>query len=170
MICFIALIVFAVLGVFSAKYREYAKEAFDCVFRRVTLRKCTTAFDNKMKMKLTGKLMKRSPKAGGIVFKHFELISWVFTAIMIVSMVYSAIGIYNFVVYQNCNGIQGGECVYSDLTGTNQIEGKTTLTVPCGSIHCTDYGCDCNLGCDENNNFAACDGNCDCIESVCGTT
>jgi hypothetical protein len=163
MICFIALIVFAVMGLFSAKYRDYAKEAFDCVFRRVTLRKCNTSFDKKMKMKLTGKIMKANPKVGGIVFKHFEVISWIFTAIMIVSLIYSAIGIYNFVVYNNCNGPQGGECIYSDLTGVTQ-------TVSCGSLHCADFGCDCNKGCDESNDFAECDGNCDCIETVCGTT
>ncbi|MFH1895075.1 MAG: hypothetical protein ABIJ74_00630 [archaeon] len=161
MICFIALIVFAVLGIFSAKYREYAKEAFDCVFRRLTLRKCEAAFDKKMKTKVTAKIMKTSPHAGGIVFKHFELISWALTILMVLSLAYSAIGVYNFVVYNNCNGPQGGECIYSDLTGA-------TETVSCGSLHCADYGCDCNKGCDESNDFAACNGNCDCIEAVCG--
>ena len=56
MICFVALAVFAVMGLFSAKYRPYAKEAFDCVFRRLTLRKCESGLDKRIKSKLTGKI------------------------------------------------------------------------------------------------------------------
>ncbi len=59
MICVIALIVFAVLAVFSAKYRPLALEAFDCVFRRLTFRKCKSALDKRLKSKITGKVMKR---------------------------------------------------------------------------------------------------------------
>jgi hypothetical protein len=162
MICFIALIVFAIMGLFSAKYRDYAKEAFDCVFRRLTLRKCNTSFDKKMKMKLTGKIMKRNPKVGGAVFKHFELISWAFTLLTIISFAYAAMGVYNFVVYDNCEGPDAvGPCIYNELTGTH--EGPS-----CESQHCADYGCNCDAGCDESNDFSACDGNCDCIEAVCG--
>ncbi|PIN98559.1 MAG: hypothetical protein COT90_03765 [Candidatus Diapherotrites archaeon CG10_big_fil_rev_8_21_14_0_10_31_34] len=165
MICFIALIVFAVLGIFSAKYRNYAKEAFDCVFRRMTLRKCTTAFDKKMKMKVTGKLMKTSPKTGGIVFRNFELISWIFTAIMIISFAYSVLGIYNFVVYNNCEGPNAvGPCIYNEIGElTNGINAPL-----CESQHCAVHGCDCtDETCNENNGFEACDGNCNCIEAVC---
>ncbi len=167
MICFIALIVFALLGVFSAKYKDYAKEAFDCVFRRITLRKCETSFDKKMKMKLTGKIMKRNPKIGGIVFKHFEVISWIFTLIMILSLVYSAIGIYNFVVYDNCEGPDAIEpCVYNEIGElTNKMNNPS-----CESQYCAEYGCDCtDETCNTENDFEACDGNCDCIEEVCGT-
>ncbi|MFH1751571.1 MAG: hypothetical protein ABH821_01380, partial [archaeon] len=56
MICIIALVVLAVLSVFSARYRPYAREAFNCVFRRLTLRKCNTSFDKKMKMKISSRL------------------------------------------------------------------------------------------------------------------
>ncbi len=163
MICFIALIVFAVMGIFSAKYRDYSREAFDCVFRRLTLRKCNTSFDKKMKMKLTGKIMKKSPKTGGFVFKHFELISWAFTLITIISFAYGALGIYNFIVYDNCEGPDAiGPCIYSDISGMNDPS--------CESQHCAVHGCDCtDETCSENNNFAACEGNCDCIEEVCGS-
>jgi len=167
MICFIALIVFAILGIFSAKYRDYAREAFDCVFRRMTLRKCNTSFDKKMKMKLTGKIMKTNPKVGGIVFKHFELISWAFTILTIISFVYAAAGIYNFVVYNNCEGPDAiGPCIYSEITG----ELTSGMNDPsCESQHCAVNGCNCSDdNCDANNDFEACDGNCDCIEEVCG--
>ncbi len=43
MICIFAFFVFAFLAIFSVTYRPLAKEAFECVFRRITLRPCETA-------------------------------------------------------------------------------------------------------------------------------
>jgi len=122
MICLIALVVFGVLAIFSAKYRTYFKEAADCVFRRMTLRKCTTSFDKKMKAKISSKLSNKSKPLGGFVFKHFEALSWIMTIVMIVSLVWSGywgtVGLYNWVMYQNCNGPNSTElCVFNSLTG-----------------------------------------------------
>ena len=50
-LCVIALIVFGILGIFSASHREYAKEAFNCVFRKATFRPCNTDFNKKLKVK-----------------------------------------------------------------------------------------------------------------------
>ncbi|MBI5061076.1 MAG: DsbA family protein [Candidatus Aenigmarchaeota archaeon] len=115
MICIIALVVFGIIGIFSARYRTYAKEAFSCVFRRITLRPCTTGFDQKMKMKITGKLMKKSPRAAGFVYKHFEIISWTFTIIFIATTIYTAYSGYNYYIYGNCYGPEsdGGICPYA---------------------------------------------------------
>jgi len=115
MICFIALFIFTILGIFSAKYRTYAKEAFSCVFRRITLRPCTTGLDQKIKMKVTGKLM-RLPKLARFTYKHFEAIAWVFTIVFIVISGYLVYSAYNFYVYGDCNGPisdGGGFCPYS---------------------------------------------------------
>ena len=49
MICFVALIVFGILGIFSAKYREIAREAFSCVFLKMTLRKCDSRLDERLR-------------------------------------------------------------------------------------------------------------------------
>lgn len=102
MICFIAMLVFGVLGIFSATHRAYAKEAFDCVFRRVTLRKCDTAFDKKMKMRVSTGIMKRNHWLGAFVFRRFEAISWFFTIMLIASLLYSAYSAYNLAVYGTC--------------------------------------------------------------------
>lgn len=113
MICLIALVVFGILGIFSAKYRTIAKEAFDCVFKRITLRKCTTGLDKRMKSKITGKFMRKHPGFGKAVYKHFEIISWVFTIILILSLSYSVYSIGNFFVYGNCNGpIPDAFCIF----------------------------------------------------------
>jgi protein-disulfide isomerase len=121
MICIIALVVFSVLGIFSAKYRTIAKEAFECVFKRLTLRKCTTGLDKRLKSQITGKVMRRHPRFGAAVYKHFEAISWVFTIAMILSLGYSAYSIGNLFIYGNCNGpIPDAFCVFDPLVHGGQ--------------------------------------------------
>jgi len=133
-ICFIALFVFGFLAIFSAKYRPFAKEAFNCVFKRMTLRKCDMGFDKKLKAKITGRLMRKSPKTGAFVFKNFEAISWFFTIVMIASLAYSAVSIYNIVVYNNCNGPNSGYCAITGTIGTT-----------CPDVqNCTNPNCDCS--------------------------
>jgi protein-disulfide isomerase len=116
MICLIALVVFGILGIFSAKYRTIAKEAFDCVFKRLTLRKCTTGLDKRLKAQITGKVMRKHPRLGGAVYKHFEAISWVFTVAMVLSLGYSVYSVYNLYAFGNCNGpIPDAFCVFDPL-------------------------------------------------------
>ncbi len=118
-LCFVAMFVFGVMGIFSATHRKIAWEAFDCVFRKITFRKCQTGLDTKLKSQIVGKLLKFSPKTGRFVFKHFQIMSWLFTALFIWSMVATAIAGYNFYAYGNCNGPQeDGFCIF-DPTGSN---------------------------------------------------
>ena len=145
MICVIALVVFGILGIFSATHRKVALEAFDCVFRRVTLRKCETGLDKRLKSQITGKLMIKRPKLARFTFRHFEAISWFFTILMVVSIIYSGLGIYNFAMYSNCNGEDSQEaCVYDGLSGVFS-------TGDCGSPTCENNECKCNneIDCQE---------------------
>jgi hypothetical protein len=135
-VCFIALFVFGFLAIFSARYRPFAKEAFNCVFKRMTLRKCDTGFDKKLKAKITARLMRRNQKFGAAVYKNFELISWFFTLVLIASLAYSAISIYNIVVYNNCNGPNSGYC---PITGTNE-------TICQEVQNCENPNCSCQTG------------------------
>ena len=128
MICLIALPVFLILGIFSVRYRNLAKEAFDCVFRRITFRKCHSKLDQRMKSRITGTLLKYHHGTAKFVFKNFELLSWIFTILMIVSLVYSAIGGYNYMKYGNCNG--QGSTAFCIFQGINPIENATNIT-PC---------------------------------------
>ncbi len=134
MICIIALIVFSILGIFSVKYRKLALTAFDCVFRRVTLRPCQSGMDRKLKNKLVGLMSRKNVKLARFVVKRFELISWMFTILLILSIFFSARGIYFYVVYGNCNGEDSdGFCVFDALhpeqevgvCGDQSISGKT---------------------------------------------
>jgi len=113
MICILALVVFGILGLFSATHRVMAKEAFDCVFKRLTFRSCTTGFDQRMKGKIVGKLINKSPKAAGFVNKHFELMSWIMVIVFFVSMIYSGYAIYNLGVHGTCDPEEPGMCVFT---------------------------------------------------------
>jgi protein-disulfide isomerase len=125
MICFIALIVFGILGIFSATHRKIASDAFDCVFKRMTLRKCTTGLDVKLKSDITSKFLEKSPKLGALVYKHFEVISWGFTILMIGSMIWSGVSAYNYYEYGNCNGPsvedQQGLCIFDPSGANSQV-------------------------------------------------
>jgi len=157
MICLVALVTLCVLGLFSAKYRSYTREAFDCVFRRLTLRKCNTAFDKKVKARVSAKVMKRNKALGGLVFKHFEAIGWVFTILLVVSLAYSSLSLYNLAVYGTCDLQQPDTCVFTASPGPS-----------CGSEDCATEGCNCDVeGCEEPD-FEACNGDCDCLKEVCG--
>jgi hypothetical protein len=115
-ICIIALVAFGLLSIFSAAYRPLAKEAFDCVFKMVTLRPCDTGFERRLKGKITGGVFRRSPKLAGVIHKNFELLSWIFTLAFFASLVYSVYGLYNFFAYGNCNGANSSEiCTLSQF-------------------------------------------------------
>ncbi|MBW2986651.1 DsbA family protein [Candidatus Woesearchaeota archaeon] len=119
MICILALVVFSILAIFSASHRPLAAEAFDCVFRKVTFRKCRTNLDQRLKSQITGKLMRKNAFLAKIVYKNFEIISWLFVILFIASLAYSAYGGYNYYLYGNCYGPEdtGGFCIYNALEG-----------------------------------------------------
>src|SRR3989344_7641011 len=112
--CIVGIVVFGILGVFSGKYRTYFKEAIRCVGRQMTLRKCDTDFDNKMKSKITAKLLKRSPTAARFVYKRFSVISWIFILLMFWSIGTTGLAVYNAAAYGNCNGAESTEfCLFN---------------------------------------------------------
>jgi uncharacterized membrane protein/glutaredoxin len=113
-ICIIALVVFSILGIFSARWRRPAKEAFDCVFKMVQLKPCDTKFDERIKSKVTAKLM-RFPTLAKSFYKYFKVFSWIFVITFFASMIYTAYGIYNLIVYGSCQ--PGSDCILSQEGG-----------------------------------------------------
>lgn len=131
MACILALIIFSIMGLFSATHRELAKEAFDCVFRRLTFRPCNTGFREKIRAKIVGKLIKRSVTLAKILNKYFEVFAWVFFLLMAVSTVYSIKGGYNFYRYGSCNGLnQGGFCAFDPAGKNNAISSAVNGSCP----------------------------------------
>jgi len=122
--CIVALIIFGILGIFSASQRALAKEAFDCVFRRITFRPCNTGFQEKVKGKLLAKVLKRSTFLAKVLNKYYEIFSWIFFILMVGSTIWVARGVYNFYVYGSCNGLnQSGFCAFDPSGENNKVTG-----------------------------------------------
>jgi len=120
--CILALIIFSILGIFSATQRALAKEAFDCVFRRITFRPCNTGFQEKIKGKILSKLIARSTFLAKMVNKHYEILSWIFFILMVGSAIWVFRGGYNFYVYGSCNGLnQSGFCAFDPSGENNKV-------------------------------------------------
>ena len=116
MICLVALVVFSILGIFSVRYRKLAANAVDCVFRRITFRPCQSGMDQQLRSKLIATISKKNVNLAKFVVKRFEVISWIFTALFILSIIFSARGIYFYAVYGNCNGQDSNDfCVFDAL-------------------------------------------------------
>ncbi len=128
-LCFLALPVFAILGIFSVKYRKLTYEAVDCLFRTVTLRKCRSSLDERIKSSMTGKTMKYSPWAAGFIYKNFKVISWVLAVIFIWSTYAASVGVYNYYYYGNCNGPDDtGFCMFDpggENSGLSEVDTYT---------------------------------------------
>ncbi len=122
MFCIIAFIVLSILGIFSASNRVLAREALDCVLRRITLRPCTTGFDQKMKAKILGTVIGRSEKAARFINRHFELLAWVFFVLLLSSSILAINGTYLYYRYGSCNGLnQTGVCLYDPKGESNKV-------------------------------------------------
>lgn len=131
MFCIIAFIVLSIIGIFSASHRALAKEAFDCVFRRITFRPCNTGFREKIQAKLTGHLLLRSVRVARFVNKHFEVLSWLLFISTVLSIFWTGKGLYNFYMYGSCNGLNKSGFCALDPTGennkTSQLGGTCAL-------------------------------------------
>ncbi|HJV36105.1 DsbA family protein [Geomonas sp.] len=119
MFCIISFLILAVMGIFSASSRELAKQAWGCVFRRVTLRPCTTGFDERMKSRILGSVINRSETAARLLSRNFELLSWTMFVLMVASTLFAARGVYLFYVTGNCSGSEEAAFCLLDPTGEN---------------------------------------------------
>jgi predicted DsbA family dithiol-disulfide isomerase len=116
-LCLLALPIFAILGVFSIKYRKLAKDSLHCLFRTVTLRKCESGLDDRIKAGITGSLLKFSPGLAKFFYRNYKIISLLIIALFIWSAVEGGVGVVNYVKYGNCNGPESSGFCILDPTG-----------------------------------------------------
>lgn len=119
MFCIVAFVILSILGIFSAANRRLAKEALDCVYRRITFRPCNTGFDEKMKAKILGKVIMRSERLASFISKRFEMLAWIFFAIGMAALVFSVRGLVLFYTTGSCNGVNSEAFCVFDPTGAN---------------------------------------------------
>jgi hypothetical protein len=106
-LCIIALIVFSVMSAGSTKYKQLARDALRCVVKNLTLSPCDVGLEQRIKGKITAKLL-GTPRLARFVYRNFTIISWLFTITFFASLIYSAYSFYNFFVYGSCE--PGGVC------------------------------------------------------------
>lgn len=117
MICVLSLVVFSILGLFSAKYRALAKEAFTCVTSSIQRQPCETDLNDRIQASIVGKTLSYSPRVGRLLNDHFKLFSWVLLGLFLLSALFAGQGIYNWVAYGNCNGEDTDEnCTFDRIT------------------------------------------------------
>ena len=145
MLCLIALFVFSVLGIFSVKYRALAKQAFTCVFLKIQLRPCDTGLDQKIKIKIVGKVFKHHKGFAKLINNHFQIVSWFFTILFISSMLYTSYGMYNLFVHGTCDPGDPEGCMFTGL-----VEPETCAhECADGICTCPEGECTGQLGCTE---------------------
>ncbi len=97
-LCIVALIVFSIMSVGSAKYRSWAREALRCVIKNLTLSPCDVALEQKIKGKVTAKLL-AFPALARFFYWNFRVIAWLFTITFFASLIYTGYSIYNLFVF-----------------------------------------------------------------------
>jgi protein-disulfide isomerase len=121
MLCIVAFIVFGFMGIFSLKYRLLAKEALACTFRRITLRKCDTGLDKKVKAMFVGKIGRKHPTVGRFLYKYFEVFTWILIILTVWSVYEIGVGTYNYTVYGSCiKPGDSGVCILNLQESLNQ--------------------------------------------------
>ena len=133
-ICLIALPVFAVMSLFSAKYKKLAKDAFRCFTKTLTLSPCDVGLEQWIKGKATAKLM-WFPALARLVYRHFKIVSWAFTVAFFASLAYTVYSFYNLFVFGSCE--PGGVCYLTWIGSSILVEqwaAQITLLVLAGII------------------------------------
>jgi len=113
MFCIATFIVFGVLAIFSASYRPLALKAWHCTVRRMTFRPCDITFGEEMKGKLIGKIVFTHPRLARFLDRWIDVLSFLFVALSIWSLVYTANAGLNLWVYDTCNPQSGESCSLS---------------------------------------------------------
>ncbi|MFT4310000.1 MAG: DsbA family protein [Candidatus Woesearchaeota archaeon] len=130
-LCLLALPVFAVLGIFSVKYRNLAKQSILCAFKKIALRPCDVGLDTYIKSSIVAPFLKRNKRVGRFVHKHFTVLTWIFLILMIWSTIQVAVGGYNFYMYGHCDGPQGsGFCVFDPTGSSSATSTPQVCTLP----------------------------------------
>lgn len=110
MFCIAAFIILAFLGIFSARYRKLATDAWKCVSRKVTFRKCDTSFKEDLKSRLLARHAVKRPRLAGFLDKWLDVLALVFVALTIWSLFVVIKSGLNLYVYDTCNPNNAASC------------------------------------------------------------
>ena len=139
MLCIAAMVIFAIMGIFSAKYRTLSKEAFSCAFRMVTGRACITNFDQRMRVKIAGPIISKNKIIGRFIYKYFKTLSVIFVLLFFASAAYTGLAIYNLTVHGECDPSDpDSSCVFAPekpVCGMDDIPEDVSCEDPECEVH-----------------------------------
>ncbi len=110
MFCIAAFIIFAILGIFSAKYRSLAKKAWGCTLRKMTFRPCDINFQEEAKARLLGKLIITKPRLARFLDRWIGVFASVFVILSVWSLLVVFNSGLNLLVYDTCNPNNAESC------------------------------------------------------------
>lgn len=100
--CFLLLVVIALLGIFFPKYRPLIREAWDCFWKKLTLRPCEVSFDKKAKSKITAYLMRKNRLTlARLNNRYFETVTTILGILLIILMIFLTILFIKWIVIGN---------------------------------------------------------------------
>jgi hypothetical protein len=94
--CLALLLYFVIAGIFFPRYRIYVKEGLRCFLDKLSGKKCSISFDNRMRLALSVWLTKRGMAKLGRFFynkKNFDLV------LTIIIVILTLISIYLFILW-----------------------------------------------------------------------
>ncbi|QKQ98322.1 hypothetical protein GKQ38_02215 [Candidatus Nanohaloarchaea archaeon] len=115
MICIASLIVFSILGIFSASHRELAREAFNCLIDKTVTGECQSSFDDKVRAKILSPLLGRYPRAASFVDRHLEKLAGLFVLLFLITFIISLRAVVLLYLYGSCKGPSSTGCAASGL-------------------------------------------------------
>lgn len=104
MICIASLIVFSILGIFSAKHRALAAEAFNCLLSKAVAGECDSSFEDRMRATVLTPLLGRFPRTAAFVDRHMEKLAAVFVILLLVTLAISLRALVFLYLYGSCAG------------------------------------------------------------------
>lgn len=110
MFCIAAFIVFAIIGIFSARYRVLAKKAWQCVWTKIRFKPCQVGFKEEAKSILLGKLVLRRPALARVLDKWIDVLAFVFVVLSIWSLISVFNSGLNLFVYDTCTPNNAEAC------------------------------------------------------------
>ncbi len=135
MFCIAAFIVLMIMGIFSARYRRLAGDAWKCVARKTTFRKCDTNFKADLKNQLLGKMAVKRPRLTRFLDRWIEVLAFAFVIITIwslLSVVRSGLFLY---VYDTCRPSNSESCsLGAEACSVESVEPSFWQSVKSGHI------------------------------------
>lgn len=112
MICVVGFGIFAFLGIFSATYRQYTRDAWSCMKNKASAQPCESGFDERYRAFAVDQAMKVDMRLARFVKDYFEEINWAIFVIFGVLTLFTLEGAYNLVVHGSCD--PSGGCIVTE--------------------------------------------------------